>query len=119
MFPERTKLEPRKIAELGQYVCVDSQDREGDDDTRDQVYRNRYLPFAILKWVTFAQPEDERTQDEPCISGGKLPRQDPPERDRAFGDLVLQGKLTREKEAEERPHAEDYQPPRDWTSARN
>ena len=35
VFPKRLKLKTRKVTELGQYVGVDCQDRERNDDARN------------------------------------------------------------------------------------
>ena len=119
VFPEGARLEPRKITELRQYECVDRHNAERNDDTCDQVDRDRLLPFAVFERISLAEPEDCRTREKPCVARRKLPRQYSPERYRILGKLILKLKLTREKQAKERPNAEDQQPLRDRASTRN
>src|SRR5687768_10299130 len=80
------------------------------------MHGNRLFPAPVVERKTACEKQYYRTDRKPDITGNELPRQDSPESDWIRRKLVLQRKLTCEKESEQGPDR-PYPNPFDKTPA--
>jgi hypothetical protein len=64
-------------------------------------------PFSSLQPEAAIKPEDDWCQNEPDITGGKLPAQGAPERNRILIKMALNYRLAGEEERHKRPASKD------------
>src|SRR5689334_18052636 len=102
-FKVRRALVTPQVAELRQNERIDRELRESDYKARDDVNGQRSFPAAFFERKSLAEPQNQRRYQKPDVAGKKLPRENPPERNRVVGTKILKSDLTGEKNSAQRP----------------
>jgi len=71
---------PAQIAELWQHERIDGELHDRDHHAGRQMDRDADLPLSVVEREPPAQPQNERADGEPQVTGKQLPRQHTPER---------------------------------------